>query len=162
MPKPTKNPGTITYTATIDQEDSEGVAAWVVFPHDLKELYGIGNLVPVVATFDGIEYRGSIAKMGPQPLLLIRKDIRAKLGKRGGDTVEVTVTLDDKPRTAVVPEDLSSALAANPAAAREFEAFSYSNRKEYVDWITSAKRSETRERRIAKAVGLIAQGKPLR
>ncbi len=64
MPKPTKNPGPISFTATIEQGGDEGEATWVVFPHDLKELYGIGNLVPVVATFDGIEYRGASRRWG--------------------------------------------------------------------------------------------------
>ena len=78
-----KTPDSISFTATIEQGGDAGEAAWIVFPYDLKETYGIGNLVPVVATFDGIEYRGSIAKMGPEPMLLIRKDVRAKLGKAG-------------------------------------------------------------------------------
>jgi Domain of unknown function (DUF1905) len=81
MPKPTKDPGPISFTATIRQSDASGAAGFVAFPYDLKELYGIGNLVPIVATFDGIEYRGSIAKVGPEPLLLIRKDVRQKTGQ---------------------------------------------------------------------------------
>jgi hypothetical protein len=162
MPRPTKNPGTITVIATIEQEDAQSTAAWVTFPYDLKELYGIGNLVPVLATFDGIEYRGSIAKMGPSPLLLIRKDVRQKLGKRRGDTVEVTVTVDSVPRTVEVPEDLASLLQRNPAAATKFDALSYSHRKEFVDWITSAKREETRTKRLARTVEMLAAGKSLR
>ena len=162
MPKPTKNPGPISFTATIQQDEASGAAGFVVFPYDLKETYGIGNLVPVVATFDGVEYRGSIAKMGPGPLLLVRKDVREKIGKSGGDEVQVTVMVDDSPRSVDAPDDFQDALANHDAAAGAFEGMSYSNQKEYVDWIESAKKHETRERRIAKAVELLADGKPLK
>ena len=162
MPKPTKNPGPISFTATIEQGDDAGEAAWIVFPYDLKETYGIGNLVPVVATFDGVEYRGSIAKMGPEPLLLIRKDVRAKLGKAGGDTVEVKVTLDTSTREVKVPDDLERALRGHSQAKAGFDGMSYSNRREYVQWIESAKKAETRASRVGKAVEMLAARKPLK
>jgi hypothetical protein len=161
MAKPTKDPGPIVFTATIEQGGDAREAAWVVFPRDLKEAYGIGNLVPVVATFDGVEYRGSIAKMGGQPLLLVRKDVRAKLGKAGGDTVDVTVTLDKSERKVAVPDDLQDALAGHPTAAGNFERMSFTKRREYAAWISSAKREDTRKSRVAKAVEMIAKGKAL-
>jgi hypothetical protein len=160
--KPTKNPGLISFTATIEQGGDEGEAAWIVFPYDLKEMYGIGNLVPVVATFDGIEYRGSIAKMGPEPLLLIRKDVRAQLGKAMGDTVDVKVMLDTSKREVDVPKDLQRALEGHLKAKTGFGKMSYSNRREYVQWIESAKRAETRASRVAKAVEMLAEGKRLK
>ncbi len=132
----------------------------MVFPYDLKETYGKGNLVPVVATFDGIEYRGSIAKMGPEPLLLIRKAIR--LGKGAGDEVLVTVTLDASRREVEVPADLETALNGHPKSREKFEKLSYSHRREYVQWIDDAKRKETRETRVAKAIEMLAEGKPLK
>ena len=162
MPKATKDPGTISFTATIEQGGDAGEAAWIVFPYELKETYGIGNLVPVVATFDGIEYRGSIAKMGPEPMLLIRKDVRAKLGKAGGDMVEVKVTLDTSKREVDVPDDLGRALEERPRAKASFEKLSYSNRREYVQWIESAKRAETRTSRVAKSVVMLSEGRPLK
>jgi uncharacterized protein YdeI (YjbR/CyaY-like superfamily) len=60
---------------------------------------------------------------------------------------------------AEVPADLRAALDAQPAAARAFEAFPAGQRREYVDWITEAKRAETREKRLAQAVEWIAEGK---
>ena len=58
-----------------------------------------------------------------------------------------------------VPEDLTAALMGNKEAKAVFQAFSPSCRREYVEWITGAKRSETRERRVAQAVEWIAEGK---
>lgn len=60
----------------------------------------------------------------------------------------------------VVPDDLRAALGEIPAARETFEAFSYSHKKEYVEWITEAKREATREKRIAQAVEWMAEGKP--
>ena len=60
---------------------------------------------------------------------------------------------------AEAPEDLLAALAENEAAAATFEGFSPSCRREYVEWVTSAKRTDTRSKRIAEAVGWMAEGK---
>lgn len=63
-------------------------------------------------------------------------------------------------RELVIPEDLANGLAANLAAAKAFNEFSYTHRKEYVDWITTAKRAETRARRLATTLEWLADGKP--
>ena len=58
------------------------------------------------------------------------------------------------------PADLSAALKKNKKAAATFDEFSYTNRKDYVEWITEAKQQATRERRIRQAVEWMAEGKP--
>jgi uncharacterized protein YdeI (YjbR/CyaY-like superfamily) len=80
-----------------------------------------------------------------------------------GETVVVELDPDREPRSVTVPDDLSAALAAGPAAARErFEALSFSHRREYVEWIEEAKRTETRSRRIAGALERLVEGKTAR
>ncbi len=65
--------------------------AYVEIPFDVKAAFG-KNRVKVHATFDGIPYDGLITRMGtPGPILGLRKDIRAQLGKGPGDRVTVTV-----------------------------------------------------------------------
>lgn len=59
-----------------------------------------------------------------------------------------------------VPDDLVAALRRNAKARKAFETFSPSHRREYVEWITDAKRTETRARRLATAVEWLAEGKP--
>ncbi len=58
-----------------------------------------------------------------------------------------------------MPADLLAALKKNKQAHEFFDAFSPSCKREYIDWITEAKRTETRERRVAQAVAWIAEGK---
>jgi uncharacterized protein YdeI (YjbR/CyaY-like superfamily) len=62
-------------------------------------------------------------------------------------------------KPAAVPPDLAKALKTNAAAAKTFEAFSPSARREYVEWITEAKREETRAQRLATTLEWLAEGK---
>ena len=65
-----------------------------------------------------------------------------------------------KPRPApVAPDELLSALKKNKRAKTTYDAFSPSCKREYVEWITEAKRDETRQRRVAQAVEWMAEGK---
>lgn len=58
-----------------------------------------------------------------------------------------------------VPADLAAALARNKKARTTFEGFAPGQRREYLEWITEAKRAETREKRIAQAIEWLAEGK---
>jgi hypothetical protein len=153
MNSATKNPGLLRFTAVLQESGPTDSGGFVEFPYDLKATFGIGNLVPMVATFDGIEYRGSITKRGGPPLLMIKNDIRARLGKQTGDTIEVTVELDTRPRELEIPVELAEVLVGT--VHQTFEALSYTHRKEYVRWVAEAKQAETRQRRAAKAVEMI-------
>ena len=62
-------------------------------------------------------------------------------------------------KAAAVPPDLAKALKAAPSAARHFAAFSPSAQREYIEWITEAKREETRAQRLATTVAWAAEGK---
>lgn len=59
----------------------------------------------------------------------------------------------------VVPEFLTAALESNARARATFDKFSYSHRKEYVEWLTEAKREETRAKRLETALTWLAEGK---
>src|SRR4051812_29742240 len=102
-----KNPGPIHFTGVI-KLNQENSSTWIDFPYDLKETYGVGNLVPFIATFDSrVTYRGSLAKMGGDcAMVLLRKDILAEIGKNAGEEVAVEIILDDKPRELTVAKDL--------------------------------------------------------
>ena len=59
----------------------------------------------------------------------------------------------------VLPDDFAAELAQRPGARAHFDGFSPSQRREYLDWVTEAKRPETRTKRIAQAGEWIAEGK---
>jgi uncharacterized protein YdeI (YjbR/CyaY-like superfamily) len=60
----------------------------------------------------------------------------------------------------VVPDDLAAALDAEPAARATFDGLSYSNRSWHVLQVTGARTEETRQRRIARSVETLRQGRP--
>jgi uncharacterized protein YdeI (YjbR/CyaY-like superfamily) len=57
------------------------------------------------------------------------------------------------------PADLADALRKNKAARSTFDALSPSHKREYVEWISEAKREETRKRRVETAIAWMAEGK---
>ena len=59
----------------------------------------------------------------------------------------------------VVPDDLTAALTKDKKAQAAFEAFSYSHKKEYVEWITEAKTEATRNKRLATTIEWLSEGK---
>lgn len=139
---------------------ASGGGAYVEIPFDVEEAYGTRGQVKVKATFDGYPYRGSIFPMGKgRHILIVRKEVQKAIGKTIGETVQVTLERDAEPRNVAVPGDFQAALEKNPTAKAIFEKLAYTHRKEYVEWIESAKKPETRQRRIQKALEMIGQGK---
>ncbi len=157
MAKVYKNPGPISFTGVI--KSSDGTNLHIEFPYDLKETFGVGNLVPYTVTFDGrVKYQGSLAKMGgPKAMIMLRKDVQAELGKEAGEKVAVVVELDDKPREVIVPPDLKKALEKS-GQSEKFVHLAYTHRKEYVRWVEEAKKPETRVNRIEKTCVMLADG----
>jgi uncharacterized protein YdeI (YjbR/CyaY-like superfamily) len=62
-------------------------------------------------------------------------------------------------RPLIVPDDLAAALSRKAAARKSFESFSPSQKREYVEWITDAKREQTRKQRLQTAIEWMAEGK---
>jgi hypothetical protein len=155
------DPGPVMFEAVI--ESASGGGCWVRFPYDATELFGTKGRVPVKATFDDVAYTGSLVAMdGGAHVIGVLKAIREQLGKQVGDSVDVVLTLDAAPRTVDVPTDLASAIAASDAASASFASLSHSHRREYVQWVTEAKRDETRRRRIEQTVQRLSEGRKSR
>lgn len=147
------------FTAIIKQHENKN-AAFIEPPFDINEVFG-SKRVKVKATFDGVDYRGSIVSMGGCYMLGMTQDIRKKINKGFGDEVFVTVEQDEEERNVEMPEDFSAAINDNASAKSNYEVLSFSAKKKYVTWITSAKKVETRTSRIAKSVEMLAEGKQL-
>lgn len=139
--------------------DAGGGGAFVEIPFDVETAFG-SKRPKVKATFDGVPYRGMLARMGGEKhILIILKSIREQIGKTAGDTVKITVELDSEPRVVEVPNDLLKALKKDKAAMGFFEKLSFTHRREYVNWIGEAKKEETRQNRVKKTIEMLKQGK---
>ena len=157
MPKSQATP--LKFKAQLAGRGPSGAWTYLQVPFSVPEVFGRKGQVPVRATINGFTFRNSLMPRAGVHILGVGKDILAGAGAATGDTVEVELAFDDAPRTVDVPADLEAALAKHPTHAKSFAALSYSHKKEYVDWIESAKKPETRLNRIEKAIALLAARK---
>ena len=107
---------------------------------------------------DAHPLRSRLAVYGGETVLGLTNAFRAQAGIQVGDVVAVELERDDEPREVEVPPELRAALDADDAARAAFDGLSFTHRKEYARWIAEAKRKETRERRLAKAVRMLREG----
>ncbi len=85
---------------------------------------------------------------------------RAGAKVAGGDVIDVDIELDTAPRVVTVPKDFAAALKEEPKAKTTFDGLSNSNKGWHVSSIEGAKTDETRQRRIAKSVAALREGRP--
>jgi hypothetical protein len=146
------------FRTTILQGDK--TATGIRIPDEIVEGLGAGKRPPIRVTIRGYTYRSTVAVMGGAYMVGVSAEHRAGAGVKGGDVVDVGIELDTAPREVDVPPELAAALDAEPAARRTFEALSNSNKGWHVLQVTGAKTDETRERRIAKSIEALREGRP--
>jgi len=81
-----------------------------------------------------------------------------RLNEQGVNAPRTPRPLKKKPL--ITPPDLATALKKNKKALETFADFSPSHKREYIEWITEAKREETRTKRLETAIAWLAEGKP--
>lgn len=146
-----------TFMTTVLQAEGKN-ATGLRIPAEVVTALGTQKRPKVIVNLNGYTYRSTVAAYGDVFMLPVSAEHRAAAGVTAGDQVEVTIELDREPRTIVVPSDLAAALAEQPGVTAAFDALSYTQRKEYVRQVESAKAHETRQRRIASVVAKLAEG----
>jgi hypothetical protein len=157
MPKSAANP--LKFKAQLVSRGPNRAWTYLQIPFSVPEIFGSKGQIPVRASINGFTFRNSLMPRGGVHILGVGKDVLASAAANPGDTVNVELALDDAPRTVSVPADMEAALAKVPAQQQSFDALSYSHKKEYVDWIESAKKPETRLNRIEKMAEMLASRK---
>lgn len=137
-----------------------GPAGAIVLTDEQVAGLGGGKRAPVTVTIGGRTARVRLAVMGGRNMIGLRREVRTALRVDVGDDVVAEIALDEAPRVVDVPPELAEALAGDPDTAAAYERLAYTHRKEYADWIAQAKRPETKERRLAKALERIRRGLP--
>lgn len=143
---------------TAIQKAEEKNAMGIVVPEAIIETLASGKKPKVSVTLKGYTYRSTVAVMGGQFMLPLAKEHREKAGITDGEKLEITLELDNAPREVDIPKDLASALK-KAGLTKDFAALAYTHRKEHVRSIEEAKAPETRQRRIEKAVTMVAAKK---
>ena len=134
-------------------------ATGIRVPDGIVEALGPGKRPPVLVTIRGYTYRNTIAVMGGEFWVGVSAEHRAGAGVAGGEEVDVDIELDTAPREVTVPADFAGALDADAPARQTFDGLSYSNRQWHVLQVEGAKTAETRQRRIAKSVEILREGR---
>ena len=146
------------FRTTIKQ--SGKTATGIEVPESVMDALASGRRPPVRVTIGTYTYRSTVATVDGRPMVGLSAEHRAGAGVAGGQEVEVDIALDLEKREVVVPHELAAAIDADPRARATFDALSPSNQSWHVLQVTGAKTDETRQRRIAKSVAALADGRP--
>jgi Bacteriocin-protection, YdeI or OmpD-Associated/Domain of unknown function (DUF1905) len=129
----------------------------VYLPFDVFEAFGTRSRMAVKGEIKGFPFRSSIFPMGGGKFyMVVNREMREGAKVKAGETVEFVMEKDGEPRAIATPPDLLKALSARKSAKAAWDKLSYTHRKEFINEIEEAKKPETRARRIAKAVEMIA------
>lgn len=144
-------------TSTLHARGPAG--AFVLTDDEVAELGAGSKAFPVSVTVNDVTLPLRLARMGGENMIGLAKAAREKAGVTIGETYQITVTAADPgSRTVDIPDDLAAALAAEPETKARFDALAHSHRKEFVRWITEAKREATRTQRVTKTLEMVNAG----
>lgn len=138
----------------------KGEVAGMNLPFDVKKVWGKAR-VPVTGTINGFRFRTTVCPMGGEYFVCVNRQMREGGHCGVGDTVKVVMEPDTAPRIVETPPDLKKVLKTNKAAQAAWDRYSYTYRKEFAQWITEAKKPETRARRLEKSLEMLAAGRNL-
>ena len=151
------------FEAMLEHPDQVGAWTFLRVPFSVEKVFGSKARVAVKGTINGVPFRSSLMPQGYGiHFLVVNKALQKGASAGHGNTVHVVIETDNVPRSVQVPQDLQEALDRNAIARASFEKMPYSHKKEYVEWIESAKREETRTGRIERALAMMADGKRLK
>jgi hypothetical protein len=148
-----------TFKAKVWAQGPNDAWAAITIPFDVEKAFGSKGRVSVKATLGGQTFHTSIFPNGDGTHhMMFNKAMKAAAGAEAGDTVLVGLDAD-KGEEPEVPAALAAVLKRDKAASAKFKALTPAGRREYIAWITSAKREETRIDRSAKALKMVMAGK---
>jgi hypothetical protein len=134
-------------------------ATGIEVPAEVVASLGPSKRPAVRVRIKGHTYRSSVAPLGGVFMLPVSAENRTSAGVAAGDEVDVDIELDTEPREVIMPPDFTEALDHDARARRFFDGLSYSQKLWHVTSIEGAKTAETRQRRIAKAVSMLREGR---
>jgi hypothetical protein len=126
-------------------------------PPEVVDALGDGKRPRITITLNGHSWNSRMAIMRGRYLIGLSIANRQAAGVETGDEVEVEVELNDEPAVVTEPADFARALDADPAARAAYDRLAYTHKREHVRAIESAKKPETRVRRIEKAIASLRE-----
>jgi hypothetical protein len=149
--KPSAKPPSRSFRAVVPAEDE---SFGVEVPFDVKAVFGKAR-PPIVVTVAGYTFPSTVAVYGGKPFIGVRRSHRAAAGLKPGQSVSITIALDESTRTVELPPDLASALKKNAPARAAWARLSFTHQREHADALLAAKKPETRARRLEKTIEML-------
>lgn len=159
MSKPTAS---IRFKARLSRPAQPKDAAWtfLILPAEASARLPARSQVTVDGTLDGAAFQATLDPDGQgSHWLKVDKALREAAGAEVGATVQLDiapVAEEPEPR---VPPDIRKALTGHPAAQAQWTGLTAVARRDWIHWMTSGKKAETRVKRIASACDMLASGK---
>ncbi len=137
-------------------------AAWtfLVLPKTASAKLPTRSMTAIEGTLEGHPFQAMLEPDGQgSHWLKVERKLREAAGASAGDTVALDIQSADRQPEPKVPADLRKALSAAPDANAVWTDITPVARRDWILWITSAKRPETRARRIGNACDMLVSGK---
>jgi hypothetical protein len=151
----------IRFKAKLLRPESPKGAAWtfLVLPAGASAKLPTRSMTTVDGTLNGAAFQATLEPDGQgSHWLKVTKALREAAGAEVGDTVTLEISPVEKEPEPKVPADLRKALADNPAAKATWSDITPVARRDWIAWITSGKKAETRGKRIDVAIDKLASG----
>ncbi len=140
-------------------ESAGGGGAYVELPAEVLQALGGGAQFRVTGALNGVDFSSSTMGLGGGRVCLgVHKATRQAANVEIGDLVDVRVERDERPRELTIPDELAEGLASDAVAAEAFERLSFTHRREYAQWVSEAKRPETKARRVTQTLEKLRNG----
>lgn len=155
----------LRFSATLLRPKATGRAkavswSFLILPDEASEKLPSRGMVSVEGTLNGLAITVTLEPDGQGGhWLKVDRKLIERAGVAAGDIVELDITPVAREPEPSVPSDLRKALAAAPAARKAWSDITPIARRDWIQWITSGKRAETRALRIDKACDMLAKGK---
>jgi len=157
-----KTPAPIRFKARLLRPAEPKDAAWtfLVLPKAASAKLPTRSQVSVEGMLGGRPFQATLEPDGQgSHWLKVDTELREAAGAEAGDTVALQIAPLAREPEPAVPEDLRDALAAHPAARATWDDVTPVARRDWIQWMTSGRKVETRAKRIATACDMLASGK---
>lgn len=157
-----KGNATIRFKTRLLRPAAPKDAAWtfLVLPTAASARLPTRSMVSVDGTLAGQPFQATLEPDGQgSHWLKVEEPLRVAAGVAAGETVALEIAPVAVEPEPVVPPDLAAALAAAPAARATWDAITAVARRDWIFWIVSGKKADTRIKRIASACDMLASGK---
>src|SRR5947199_5511493 len=138
------------------------VGSWtfLTLPKNASAKLPARGMTTVEGTINGFPFRATLEPDGQKShWLRVDRKMREAAVADAGDIVTLEIAPVEEEPEPKVPADLRKALAASPQARALWSDITPIARRDWIQWITSAKQPETRARRVVNACSMLAAGK---